>query len=314
MDASKVKRIVVVGAGTMGHSIAQVFAQAGIEAGLVDLDDDLLGRARTLVESNLRTLADHGRVAADEIPSILDRIDFTTDLEAAANGVDFAIEAVAEAPEVKKEIFRRLDEWCPPGAVLASNTSTLDIFSIAQTGQPERLVVAHWFAPPHIIPLVEVSPGPQTSDETVDFTSKLMKRIGKRPVVMKQFVPSFIVNRIQNAIFFTVLEILGNGWASIEDIDVAVKTSLGIRLPIVGVVQTLDFTGLNLIYDILKSAGIDPPPVIAERVDKGHLGASTSKGMYDYGERSEAQILRKRDNLYLKVLDLLEKSNAFEPV
>jgi 3-hydroxybutyryl-CoA dehydrogenase len=140
-----------------------------------------------------------------------------------------------------------------------------------------------------------------------------MERIGKKPLVMKQFVQRFIVNRIQNAIILTALEMIKNGWATAEQIDLAVKNSLGIRLPIVGIVQSLDFTGLNLIYDVMKGSGMDIP-LIEEKVKQGHLGASTSKGIYDYGGRSEEEILRKRDLLYLKMLDFLEGLGAFKPV
>jgi 3-hydroxybutyryl-CoA dehydrogenase len=140
-----------------------------------------------------------------------------------------------------------------------------------------------------------------------------MERIGKRPIVMRQFVQRFIVNRIQNAIFLTALEMMENNWATPEEIDLAVKTSLGIRLPIVGVIQSLDFNGLNLVNDVLKS--IDKRiPLIEEKVKKGDWGASTSRGIYEYGGRTEAEILRKRDGLFLKMLDYLERIGAFKPV
>jgi 3-hydroxybutyryl-CoA dehydrogenase len=313
MDAQNVKRVAVIGAGVMGHSIAQVFAQAGIPAYLIDLNNDLLAHALKLVKLNLQTLADYGRVNFQEIPAILDRIHPTTDLAGAVREADFVLEAVVEIPEVKKKVFMQLEEACPESAVLASNTSGLEIFKIIEVKDPSRVVVTHWFAPPHIIPLVEVVSGPATAPGVLQFAAKLMERIGKKPLVMKQFVQRFIVNRIQNAIILTALEMIKNGWATAEQIDLAVKTSLGIRLPIVGVVQSLDFTGLNLIYDAMKGSGMDIP-LIEEKVKQGHLGASTSKGIYDYGGRSEEEILRKRDLLYLKMLDFLEGLGAFKPV
>lgn len=313
MDPTNVKRVAVIGAGVMGHSIAQVFAQAGILVHLVDLKNDLLVHALKLVKSNLQTLADCGRVSPQKIPAILDRIRATTDLAAAVREVDFVLEAVAEIPKVKKKVFAQLEAACPENVVLASNTSGLEIFKIIEVKNPSRLVVTHWFAPPHIIPLVEVVPGPATTPDVLQFAAGLMERIGKKPLVMKQFVQRFIVNRVQNAIVRTVLEMITNGWATPEQIDLAVKTSLGIRLPIVGVVQSLDFTGLNLIHDMTKGTGTENP-LIEEKVRQGHLGASTSKGIYDYGGRSEEEILRKRDLLYLKMLDFLEGLEAFKPV
>ncbi len=313
VDAADVKKVVVVGAGVMGHSMAQVFAAAGVEAGLVDLDSAALDRAMGLVESNLRTLARFDRVAEADIPAIIGRIKPTTDLAAAARGADFALEAVVEVPEVKHEVFRRLEEHCAPGVILASNTSSLDVFRDYQAGDPSRLAYAHWFAPPHIVPLVEIAPGPKTAPGVTEFVADLMIRVGKRPVVMKQFVPSFIVNRIQGAIHKAALEMLEHGWAEPEEIDLAIKSSLGVRLPVVGVVQTLDFTGLDLLHDIMKARG-ESHPLIEAKVERRELGAKTSRGIYDYGGRSEAEILAERDARYLRVLALLEEIDVFRPI
>lgn len=313
MDPQEVKRVAVVGAGTMGHSIAQVFAQTGIDVNLADVREEVLTHSLHLVRGNLKTLVEYGKVDSKDVPSILSRIHVTTDIAVAVRDVDFALEAVVEIPEVKKKLFTQLEEFCPKRAVLASNTSGLEIFKIIEVKDPSRTVVAHWFAPPHIIPLVEVVPGPQTSPETLQFTVGLMTRIGKKPIVMRQFVQRFIVNRIQNAIAFTALEMIANGWAKAEDVDLAVKSSIGIRMPIIGVLQSLDFTGLGLVNDINKSLGLKIP-IIEEAVKEGHLGASTSKGIYDYGGRTEEEILRKRDTLFLKMLDHLENIGAFQPV
>ncbi len=313
MDHNDVKRAVVVGAGVMGHSLAHVFARAGIEVNLVDRNQEVLDRAMGLIPADLETLAEFKKISRDDIPKVIARIHPFTDLARGAKGADFAVEAVSEIPDVKREVFSQLDQYCPPDTVVASNTSSLDVFSIARITRPERLVVAHWFVPPHIIPLVEVVPGPETSPETVQFTANLMKRLGKRTVIMKEFVPSFIVNRIQHSISKTVWEMLEKGWATPEEIDRAVKLTLGIRLPVVGVVQTNDFAGLDLIYHIMK-AGKSVSPLVKEMVDMGHLGAKTSKGIYDYGGRSEAKILKTRDQRYLKLLDYLEEIKAFDPV
>jgi 3-hydroxyacyl-CoA dehydrogenase len=313
MDADKVKRVAVIGAGTMGHSIAQVFAASGIEVNLADVKQEILDRALRLIRGNLKTLVEYGKAREKDAPGILGRIHAHTDIQAAAQGTDFVLEVVVEIPEVKRKVFQQLDEACGEETILASNTSGLDIFKIIEVRSPSRTVVTHWFAPPHIIPLVEVAPGPETSPGVLRFAARLMERIGKKPVVMKQFVQRCIVNRIQNAIILTALEMLENDWATPEEIDRAVKTSLGVRLPIVGVVQSLDFNGLNLVHDVLKSIGKNIP-LIEEKVKQGHLGPSASKGLFDYGGRSEEEILHKRDTLYLKLLDFLESQKAFEPV
>ncbi len=313
MRPQEVKRVAVIGAGTMGHSIAQVFAQAGIEANLVDIREDILDHALQLINDNLKTLAGLGRLKPGVIPGIVNRIHPMTDLVEASRGVEFVLEAVVEVPLVKERVFRELEESCPAGTILASNTSVLDLFKIIKFKDPSRVVIAHWFAPPHIIPLVEVVPGPETSPDTLKSTAGLMERIGKRPLVMKQFIQRFIVNRFQNAIVSTAMEMIENDWATAEEIDLAVKTSLGIRLPILGVMQSLDFNGLRVINEIRKSQG-RPIPLIEEKVNQGYLGPSTARGIYDYQGRTEAEILRKRDELFFKLLDCLEKIDAFKPV
>ena len=313
MGPESIQKALVVGAGVMGHSIAQVFAQAGLSVNLVDLDKKALDRAMGLIRGNLEVLAAAGRIEADRIPEILGRVHPGTDLAAAAQGMPFALEAVAEVPTVKQEVFAALERHAPEEAILASNTSSLDIFNIVSLSRPQRFLGVHWFAPPHIIPLVEIAPGPETAPELVRQTGEFMRQVGKEPVVMKKFVPGFIVNRIQRLISTAVFEMLANDWATAEEIDRAVKASLGVRLPVVGVAQTMDFAGLDLIYDIQKAAG-NVQPLIEELVAKGHFGAKTSRGIYDYQGRSEADILRKRDERYLKVLETLEAINSFEPV
>jgi 3-hydroxybutyryl-CoA dehydrogenase len=313
MDLDKVKRVVVVGAGVMGHSIALVFARARINVALIDIDEKALDRAMDLIDSDLNTLAAHGSILADDIPSILSCISPSTDLARSADGVDFAIEAVPEVMDVKRAIFSKLGELCPAEAIIASNTSGLNIFSVAHVKRPERLVIAHWFTPAHIIPLVEVVPGPSTSPEVVSSVANLMERLGKTPVILKEFVPAFIVNRFQWAMGDVAFEMLEKGWARPEDIDRALKLSLGIRLPIAGVMQNIDFNGIDLVRDILRNRGV-PNTLMEEKVSQGHLGVKTSRGFYDYGERGERDILKKRDELYLKMIDHLEKIKAFEPV
>jgi len=313
MDKERTKNVLVVGGGIMGNSIAQVFASAGFDVSLVDVDEKALHRAMGLIESSLKTFGDFGKISKDQIPSILSRIRPSTDLTKMARDADFVIEAIPEVPSLKKKVFTQLDELCPGDTVLASNTSGLDIFSLAEVKRPERVIISHFFAPASIIPLVEIVPGTRTSPETVFFATRLMERVGKNPVVMKRFGPGFIVNRIQKAIAETVLEMIEQGLAGPEEIDRAVKLSLGVRLPVVGVLQSLDFNGLDMLLDTMRNYG-KIYFFVEEKVKAGHLGAKTSKGIYDYQGRSETEILRKRDELYLRMLDYLQKIHAFDPV
>ncbi|HNW29380.1 MAG TPA: 3-hydroxyacyl-CoA dehydrogenase NAD-binding domain-containing protein [Spirochaetota bacterium] len=313
MNADDIRRIAVIGAGTMGHGIAQVFARAGYLVRLMDPAGDALERARMLIRAGLHTLAHAGHCSHHDIDGIISRIHFDRDIVDAVEDADFVVEAVPEVPEIKKEVFARLDAACRDDAVLATNTSGLDVFGLVGGGNQSRMVATHFFVPAQIIPLVEVCPGPDTSPEITGLTMRLMEKIGKQPVRLNRFVPSFIVNRIQNYISMAVFELLNNGWASPEDIDRAVKASLGIRLPVVGVVQSLDFTGLDLVHDIMRSKGLTMP-VIADKVRAGHLGVKSSRGFFDYQGRSEEEIVGKRDLKFLAMLDRLEEIGAFETI
>jgi len=313
MNIEDTKNITILGAGVMGNTFAQVFAGHGYDVRLWSRTHRTLDRALGRIRSTLQMLVEFGRLSGDEIPSIMSRISPTTDLSKAAKGAQFVLETVSEVPDIKRELFSELNNLCSKDTVLASNTSGLDIFNIARVDNPSRLIITHWFSPAHIIPLVEIVAGEETSQEVVAFTWMLMERLGKKPILLKKFVPAFIVNRVQNAINKAVFEMIDNRWATPQDIDLAIKYTHGIRLPIVGVAQVLDFNGLDLIRDINEQLEIKSA-FIEEKVKQGRLGAKTGTGIYDYGGRSEAEILKKRDELYFKMLDHLKKINAFEPV
>jgi len=315
MELNELKNVLVVGAGTMGHSIAQVYAQAGFEVNLIDLNQKVLKRAKKLIKSNLEVLADFDRMPHDEISQILDRIQLSTNLNETIKSADIIVEAVNENPDIKRKVFSQLNASCSEDTIIASNTSGLNIFEIANIKKPERLIIHHFCYPAYIIPLVEIVPGPNTSKEIINLSIELMEKLGKKPIVLKEYIDNFIVNRFQSVINVQAYEMMQKGWATPEQIDLALKTSLGIRLPIAGVVQTQDFNGLDLILDVQKRYRINRRyPQVEELVKKGHLGAKTGKGFYDYGGRSEEEIVKKRDTLYLKLLDSLEQLNAFEPV
>lgn len=313
MAITSVNKAVVVGAGVMGHSIAQVFAQNGVETRLVDLDQKRLDHAMELVKSNLETLAEFGTVPSGDIHAIIKRIHPTLDLAAGCKGVDLAVEAISEVVDAKKIIFSLLEKACPEQAILASNSSSLNIFDFVEINDAERLIGTHWFAPPHIIPLVEVVPGPKTSQETTETTGNFLRKIGKLPLVFKGLNGPSLVNRFQDLMTLPMWEALEKGWATPAEIDLAVKSVLAIRLPITGIVQRLDFTGLDLVLDIGKGFGVTNR-IAEEMVKEGHLGAKSGKGFYDYSGRTEAETLKARDIKYLKMLECLEKMDAFKPI
>jgi 3-hydroxybutyryl-CoA dehydrogenase len=310
-----IRNVLVVGAGTMGHSIAQVFAQGGLNVQLADSSAEALSRANTLIAANLQTFVDLHLLEEEDKRAALDRIRMTQSLEEAGEKADLAVEAVFENIQTKKEIFKALDEVCPAHAILASNTSYLDIFKFIETKRADRIAITHWFAPPHIIPLVEIVSGPQTSRETVDALKALLIRLGKRPIVLSKFLPGFIANRLQSALRFEVLHLLENGYATAEEIDEATKASFGLRIPLLGLVQSMDFGGIDSLQRIIANHAYEPPVVrdrsetIDRLVAQGRLGIKSGKGFYDYGGRSAAEMMRERD---IKLIKLIRTLQGFE--
>jgi len=314
MEISKIKNVMVVGAGTMGHAIAQVYAQHGFNVFLIDLDQKKLDHAIKLIKSNLELLKEYNKLS-EGMPSILNRIHISTIIEEVAPKANLAIEAVNEVPEIKRRVFKQLDKYCTQDTILVSNTSGLNIFEITDVSNPERLVIHHWFCPAYIMPLVEIVPGTSTTSEIIDLSIELMKKLGKKPILLKEYVDNFIVNRIQRVVMVQTWEMLQRGWATPEQIDYALKTVLGVRLPVQGIVQSQDFTGLDLILDKQKEFRTNKRyPQVQELVEQGNLGVKSGKGFYNYGDRTELEVLRKRDELCLKMLDYLEKLRLFEPL
>ncbi len=312
MSSDWIKKILVVGAGTMGHSLAQAFAQGGYQVALVDIKGEILERAASLIASNLRTLEDVGLLDKGKTREIIGRINFLTSLEEGARDVDLTIEAISEDPGAKEELFGQLEAFCPPRAILASNTSYLNIFELKTLKRLEKILITHWYAPPHIIPLVDVVKGPRTSRETLETVRDLLTKLGKKPVVMEKFIPGFIVNRLQRALAREIFHLLDNGYATAEDIDTAVKASLGIRIPILGVVQRYDFAGIDLVYQLMKNPSIHLASedklskTVKRLVECGRLGVKSGRGFYDYSGRPTEEIMRDRDIKLLKLRNFLE--------
>lgn len=310
MNNDQLKNVVIVGAGIMGHSIALAFARANMYVWLIDINNDILNRAKAHIKNELEFLSEGKYISSHEIEHIQSRINFTSSFEESTKNCDFVVETASENLQVKQKIFEQLVEFCPEKTIFSSNTSTLDVFSIFNTKRLDRFLMLHWFNPAHIIPLVEISVSSKTSENTLKKTKNLMALLDKKVVTLKKFTPSLIVNRIQEAIDKEALSMLSEKIASAHDIDLAIKTCLGIRLPIVGVLQSLDFTGLKLVSEITQHNN----SLIENLVANGNFGASAGKGIYDYKNKTEKEIINKRDKLYLELLTFLEKIKAFEPV
>lgn len=317
MQVEDIKKICNLGTGTMGFGTALMFAMHGYEVRMFGRSDASIERGFNSIKAALETYRRHGLVQDDEIPSILGRIRGVTTLEEAALGAQFVIESIAEVLETKREVFARMEKLCPPDTIFATNTSGLSPTAIAEVlDRKDRFVVAHFWNPPHLLPLVEIVPGKQTAPETVDVTWKLMEKIGKKPVALKREALGFIGNRLQLALLREALFIVESGIATMEAVDTTVKYSLGRRLGATGPLETSDLGGLDIFCNIssylLKDLCNSPETAccLKEAVDKGNLGAKTGCGLYDWTPESLAKIKQERENL---LIEWLQKDKGVSP-
>jgi len=303
----------VLGSGVMGHGIALAFALDGRPVALYDVDEDLLAKSEDRVRSVLDTLVSAGEVDADEADAAADRITRTTSLPDAVAGADFVTEAVVEDLDIKREVFADLDDHADSDAILATNTSGLSITAIADaTDRPAQVVGTHWFNPPYVVPLVEVVRGEETADAVVETTYDFFDAMGKTPVRVEKDIPGFIGNRIQMAMIYEAFSLLDRGVASAEAIDRAVKAGFGFRLPLLGIFEKVDHSGLDVEYEVEDyllpelDRGTESKDVLADAVENGDYGLKTGKGVYDWSDVDPDDIYDQRDEALLAILDLYD--------
>lgn len=288
MKLEDIKKIGVCGAGTMGHGIVQVCAQAGYEVVVREVNEEALNRGLSMIEKNLNRAVSKGKITEDDKKAIMGRIKGTTKLEDFAD-VDFFIEAVVELEDVKKEVFQAVDEITRPDIVLATNTSSISITKIAAwTKRPDKVIGMHFMNPVPVMKLIEVIKGLQTSDEVTDLTVKLSKKLGKVPVVINDS-PGFVSNRVLMPMINEAIFALYEGVGSPEDIDTIMK--LGMNHPM-GPLALADLIGLdtclyilNVMYESFGDPKYRPCPLLVKMVDAGYLGRKTGRGFYDYTEK-----------------------------
>ena len=313
MTYEKIERVGVVGAGLMGHGIALSFAVGGYEVSLTDTTEEKLSQAMENVTVTLDVLLAEGLIdeaTADAVPG---RIRATTSLVVAMADVDFVVEAVFEDLDLKRRVFGELDRYCPPVAVLTSNTSSYMASQLAPaTSRPDRVLVANWWNPPHLLPLVEVVRGPQTSDETIDTTRRVLESIGKTPIVLHKESLGFIGNRMQFALLREALSIVDKGIASAADVDTVVKTGFGRRLAVAGPLEVFDIAGWDTISHIIDElfpdldTGQKSPATVTEMVQAGDLGVKSGRGFYEWSDTAVTN-LRQRISRALMTIDQLEE-------
>jgi len=312
MKTEDIRTAAVVGAGIMGHGIAQKFAVAGYNVHVTDVNETALHSTIARIERNLAQFVGAALVSEKDVPSILARIHIAGSLEEAVRDADVVIEAAAEDPEVKRVLFNRLDACCPERTILASNSSSLLISEFAsETNRQDRCILTHWINPPHIVPAVEVIPGKLTSQQTIDTVCELLRKVGKVPVRVQKEIAGYLVNRIQMAMFREVWALWGAGVASAEDLDTAVKCSFGFRLPTIGPLLANDLAGTDTTYTIARrllpdlDASPEPAAAFGAMIEAGDYGMKSGRGFYERTLAEWQDIVEARDRELLARLKCL---------
>jgi 3-hydroxyacyl-CoA dehydrogenase len=311
------RKVVVVGAGIMGHGIAQSFAQEGFRVFLVDTTQEAVERGMKLMKASLDTMAEEG-LLEHSVDAVLGLVTPTTSLKEGAIDADIAVEVVFEDVATKKEVFKQLDTYCPPRTLLASNTSFLNIFDFVETSRPDKVLITHWYAPPQLIPLVDVVGGPKTEKANLQIMVQILRKINKRPVLMEKFISGYAVNRIQHALNREVNFLLDNDYVTPEQLDEAVQVGLAFRMMVVGVAARYDFGGISM--RTRHPPGFEEVPLdyeykkLQELINKGYLGVKTGRGFYDYKGKSEEELYRERDIRLIEMLRTLKKLEARGPL
>lgn len=309
------EKIAIIGAGLMGRGLAQVFSLAGHPTHLYDAFTDALVSAKKHIQTDLELAVESGLVTSEQANSAKEIIKTDIDLPAAVAGCAMVIECVPEKMDLKQNIFKSLDAICPIETILASNTSVMSITEIASTStNKQRIIGAHFWNPPHLLPLVEVVQTKDSSTEIINQAIHILTEAGKKPIHVKKDVPGFVANRMQHALWREAFHILNEGIADAETIDEAVRSSFGLRLPVLGPIENADMIGLDLTLDIhnyiLKylANNHEPSAALRENVRDGILGfKSNGQG---FQSRTEDGMKASREKLSRHLMAIAVESKT----
>ena len=308
-----IKRAAVIGAGTMGHGVAQLLAQNNMQVNLVDTSPEYLDRALKWIRDNLNFMVELEELNSGMVDDILGRINPTTDIASSLDGVGYVLEAVNEDFELKRRVWKQISQGSPLNCILASNTSSYDINELTEGVKgPERIVGTHWFHPPQITPCVEVIPGKESSPNNVQKTMNFLESLGKIPTVCKS-APGFVANRIQMAMAKEAIALVEEGLATPQEVDRIVKTSFGFRLGAYGPFEIIDQAGADTylsvfeyLFSKLPREHFKPPQLLRDQVAAGRLGLKSFQGFYEYGSGAADKLRRDRDRKLYSRLKLLK--------
>ena len=314
MKLEQIETVAVIGLGRMGHGIAQTFAVAGYNVRGFDNCAEARATVHARIRSNLADFVANGMLDADKVEPTLQRITVADSEADAVAGSQFVVEAIAEDLEVKRDYFERIEDCVTDDTILASNSSTFTVSLFGENMRnTERAVVTHWFNPPHIVPTVEIVPGPRTTEEVIETSVALHRKIGKLAIRINGEIPGFLVNRVQNAMIREVWDLYERGIASAEDIDTAIRGSIGFRLALFGPLKICDFGGIDIwttVYNKLAPdlrADAEVPAIMKAHVEAGDAGMCAGRGIHKY--ESIETVTAERDELMLKLAKLLQQSS-----
>ena len=313
-----IKKIAVLGAGTMGPGIAQVYAMGGYTVTMWTRSESTREKAIAALKAQLGTFEEE-KLLTEPKEAVLDRIHFALTVEECVAGADFIQETIVEKADAKQALYEQLAAIVPEDVIIASNTSALNIFEIVPEKLLPQQIICHWYAPPHVIPLVEVVKSEQAPQAYADIAVELLNKCGKTAVLMKKFIRGYIVNRLQQCLNQEVFYLIDNGYCDAEAIDLASKTSFIPRACVLGICKRIDFGGVDMTYNNFKNRSYAAPQwdhiptVLQEKVDANELGIKTGKGFYDYTGVDIEELKRKRDEQLFEVFRL-EKKFLADPV
>ncbi len=315
-----IRKIAVLGAGTMGPGIAQTYAMGGYPVTMWTRSERTREKAKAALKTQLETFAQEGEIEPSAVETIYGRVNFALTVEEAVAGADFIQETIVENRDAKAALYEQLAACVGPDVIIASNTSAMNIFEIVPEKLLPQQIICHWYAPPQLIPLVEVVKSEQAPQEYADIALALLKKCGKTAVLMKKFIKGYIVNRLQQCLNREVFYLLDNGYCDAEAIDLAAKASFIPRACVLGLCKRADFGGLDMTANNYKNRsytmpehGDDMPQTLAAHVEKGELGIKTGKGFYDYTDVDIDALKAKRDKQLFEAFRL-EKKFLEDPV